>query len=228
MHKGKDIIAKCILIYAPIINPIVNIILLKSIPNHQYYGMVGNTTISIFLVAILFEIEREKIIFWCSLLLIFLYSAFFDTILVILSKEPPKIDFLLENYVVYKSVHFTLISVIVSITIFLKRLLYSYQQKINIKNKALHDINQNLELLVKEKTKKILASKNKIAELAFLTSHSLRGPLSSILGVTQILREDIDDDDVIHILPELYHQAEKMEIVIIDMNNKIQEELDVN
>ena len=63
----------------------------------------------------------------------------------------------------------------------------------------------------------------KIVNIAFLTSHELRCPLTTIMGTTALLRESQDDENVKKLLPQLHDKSEEMDRVIRKMNDVLQE-----
>lgn len=62
-------------------------------------------------------------------------------------------------------------------------------------NKEIRNINQNLEIRVKERTKDLELQNKQIAEYSYINAHMLRAPLCSILGLVQLMDIDCTEDD---------------------------------
>jgi len=225
VKTGKIIYAKFILVYAALLIPIIHFLINGNIPDHQYLGIIPLTAISLFLAWILLT---EKFAFWISFSIIFLYSAFFDSVFIYYSNPPPQIPFLVRYYFAYKTFHFMILIILSIMVYFIKTILLKYQQKIEYQQRLLKQINLSLEARVEEKTKSILDSKNRIADLASITSHKIRGPLASILGFINMLAKRKEDSDLLEALPLLHLKAKEMDSMIKNMNKKIEEELSEN
>ena len=90
------------------------------------------------------------------------------------------------------------------------------------------DLNQSLEQRVIERTQKVEEQKARITELAFLTSHRVRGPLTSIMGITILLQDFPGDQKIFEMLPKLHHLSQEMDQVILNMNEMLSEEIEQN
>lgn len=101
------------------------------------------------------------------------------------------------------------------------------EQKAEIEAQADHikSINDNLELIIKKRTKE-LENKNKaLEEYAFITAHNLRAPLASILGLVMLIEKmKLTEEDKV-IIAHLSHSAKKLDEIIhtvmdaIDVSN---------
>lgn len=225
VKRGAIRFAKFILIYSILFIPVIHFLVDGNIPDHQYIGVIPLTATSLFLAWILLT---EQLAFWFAFTFIFLYAAFFDSIFSYYSSPPPQIEFLNRFYLAYKAFHFMILITLSVIVFFIKMILLKYQQKIAQQQALLKQINLSLEARVEEKTKSILDSKNRIADLAFITSHKIRGPLASILGFINMLASKKEDTDLLDALPLLHLKAKEMDLVIKNMNKKIEEELTEN
>jgi len=225
LKAEKLFYAKVILIYPIFFVPLINILFQGYIPNHQYLGFIAITILGIYLSTIIFDLNTERNIYWFTIISIFLYACFYDIIFIAISVKEPEISFLTDNYATFKTSHLLLILITTCLLYYLKNLLLMYQRTIRQQHELLQKVNEALEEQINEKTKSIEASKGRIAELAFLTSHKVRGPLSSILGITKIINDEGSYKLVKDVLPNLYRRAELMDRVIKEMNSKIQDEL---
>ncbi len=82
--------------------------------------------------------------------------------------------------------------------------------------------NENLEMLVKERTKQ-LESKNKaLEEYAFINAHELRAPVASILGLINLMRTmELNEDEKVY-LEHLQRSADKLDDVVNSITRAIE------
>ncbi|MEO9965776.1 MAG: tetratricopeptide repeat protein [Reichenbachiella sp.] len=92
-------------------------------------------------------------------------------------------------------------------------------------NEEINNINSNLEKIIEERTQMIKAQNEKLLEYAFLSAHEIRGPLSSILGLTQMLKEHPDDKSLMSITTQLHDKSADMDFVIKKMVTSLEEEI---
>jgi tetratricopeptide (TPR) repeat protein len=81
-------------------------------------------------------------------------------------------------------------------------------------NNKLTYINENLDLLVKQRTEIIESQKNQIAHYAFMNAHEIRGPLATLLGLINIIEDENLLQQNKEIEQYLRKAAEKMDKVI--------------
>lgn len=63
-------------------------------------------------------------------------------------------------------------------------------QELKQSNKEINYVNQNLEAIVVERTKRIKKKNEQLSEYAYINAHLLRGPLCSILGLVSLLEKN--------------------------------------
>lgn len=97
------------------------------------------------------------------------------------------------------------------------------EQKAEIEAQAdqIRTINDNLESLIRERTKD-LENKNKaLEEYAFITAHKLRAPLASILGLISLLeRVSLSKEDEV-LLSHLKDSAKRLDTIVHSVMNAI-------
>lgn len=94
-------------------------------------------------------------------------------------------------------------------------------------NEEINHINDNLEQMIAERTQKINDQNVKLLNYAFLSAHEIRGPLSTILGLTKMLKENPNDEILINTITQLYEKAEDMDFVIKKMVTSLEEEIEM-
>ncbi len=77
-----------------------------------------------------------------------------------------------------------------------------YEKQIKLHSRQIERLNEVLEDRVKERTEELEIQNIKLAEYAFINSHMLRGPLSRILGLINLMEHDhtMKHEDVVDLL----------------------------
>jgi tetratricopeptide (TPR) repeat protein/cell division protein FtsB len=92
------------------------------------------------------------------------------------------------------------------------------REELKVANEEISSINENLENLVKQRSDHIESQKRQLTEYAFFNSHKVRGPLTSILGIINLMKMNPDlikSDNLIEKLEEASH---KMDTTIREIN----------
>lgn len=90
--------------------------------------------------------------------------------------------------------------------------------------RELKDLNLNLEKKVEQRTQVINKKNQKLREYAFMNAHNVRGPLTNILSLTQLLETLNSKDDHKEIIRHLHSSAEKLDNVIHDIKDNLENE----
>jgi len=86
-------------------------------------------------------------------------------------------------------------------------------------------LNENLDELVKERSKKIEQQLRQLKNYANMNSHQVRAPLARILGLLGLLKMETDDEyKKIH-LTKLYESSQELDEVIRKMNRLLETEI---
>lgn len=88
------------------------------------------------------------------------------------------------------------------------------------KNNIIQGANENLELIVQERTEKLKETINELEAFCYSISHDLRAPLRSIHGFSCSLEEELRDeltDDQRDMFNRVIHAAERMDTLIKDL-----------
>lgn len=95
-------------------------------------------------------------------------------------------------------------------------------EEIQAQSEEIMGFNENLETLVKDRTRE-LESKNKaLEEYAFINAHELRAPVASILGLINLMRTiELKEDEKIY-LEHLQRSADKLDAVVNSITRAIE------
>ncbi|MFY0625853.1 MAG: tetratricopeptide repeat protein [Reichenbachiella sp.] len=102
--------------------------------------------------------------------------------------------------------------------------LLSLNIEIDSKNAKIQAINQNLEQIIEQRTKTIQDQNNQLKEFAFMNSHKVRRPLSSILGIINLLKEEKRPDKIQELISMVDDSAQEMDAIIFEINNHLRDE----
>jgi signal transduction histidine kinase len=83
-------------------------------------------------------------------------------------------------------------------------------------------INENLELLVQERTSELKKKNKALEEYAFINAHELRAPVASILGLIDILIRSESEEEARAVKARLKESAEKMNEVVRSITRAIE------
>lgn len=84
-------------------------------------------------------------------------------------------------------------------------------------------INENLEMLVKQRTTELEKKNQALEEYAFINAHKLRSPVASILGLLNLLsKTDMHEEDSHVIRQHLQHSANKLDEVVRSITKAIE------
>jgi PAS domain-containing protein len=104
---------------------------------------------------------------------------------------------------------------------FQQREIFEINEKLSLQAEEIRAINESLETRVKERTL-VLEEKNKqLAEYAFINSHVLRAPVSTMLGLINLIRyANLSEED-----KKIYHHlldtARVLDNIVVRINNAI-------
>lgn len=68
--------------------------------------------------------------------------------------------------------------------------LFNQNEELTTQQEEIKSINENLEALIADHTRGIESKNRELSEYAFINAHMLRGPLSRILGLTNLMEND--------------------------------------
>ncbi len=92
-------------------------------------------------------------------------------------------------------------------------------------NGEMKHMNDSLEVLVKERTKKIESQNKKLRDYAFSNSHEVRAPLSNLLGLINISKiQGMTPEEQEEIIEKIYISALDLDSVITKVNKILEEE----
>lgn len=229
-YTQRLLLAKIVLVYTAFLIPVIGFFMAGFIPAGQYFSLMVIGFAFMNVAALVFDIRTERKMYIFTILFIGFWVYFSDKIFYFLSDPKPDISFIEQNYFFYKlPVFFAAILVSVLLLTF-KNIIFSYEREndrikgeLNDMNEELLKQNETLELYVQERTRKLSATTSRIFNLANITSHKIRGPLATIMGVTLLLKSNINDEEVQNVLPKLHDRCLEMDKVIREMADVLDE-----
>lgn len=87
-------------------------------------------------------------------------------------------------------------------------------------NEQLERINGNLENIVEERTRELLQKNKQLIEYAYVNAHKVRGPLASIMGLVNLIKEGEDYQP--ELLSHLKTCTHRLDNVIHEINDLLQ------
>lgn len=92
-------------------------------------------------------------------------------------------------------------------------------------NGEMKNMNESLEVLVKERTKKIESQNKKLRDYAFSNSHEVRAPLSNLLGLINVSKiQGMTSEEQEEIIEKIYISALDLDSVITKVNKILEDE----
>lgn len=214
-RHGHYIISKLILGYLITFNPFIHLLINGYTPPGQYLSYMMVTIILVAVTTLLFSGKSDRKIYYITFLYYLLWICFSDRIIYALSDPKPQIDFLFENYYFYKAPAIAGIFVVtLMINVFIG-IINRYEEELSGKNKE-------LERRVMERTQKLSETYDRIINLGFMTSHEIRGPLASILGITRLFIDNKNIHGLDEEINKLHEKSQEMDRVINRMTRELE------
>lgn len=95
-------------------------------------------------------------------------------------------------------------------------------EEIQSQAEEIKGINDNLELLVKERTDELEKKNIALEEYAFINAHKLRSPVASILGLIHLMNKIDMNDDARKVLAHLQDSTEKLDSIVNSITRAIE------
>ncbi|MEX2231856.1 MAG: two-component regulator propeller domain-containing protein [Cyclobacteriaceae bacterium] len=95
-------------------------------------------------------------------------------------------------------------------------------EEIMAQAEEIQGINENLEMLVKQRTAELEKKNRALEEYAFINAHKLRSPVASILGLLNLLAKIDQKDDTKVIREHLQQSADKLDAVVRSITKAIE------
>ncbi len=227
---GFNQVSKFIICFGASCIPLFNQLIGGKTPDGQYINLPIIGISFIIVSTILISRRDEKILFYFAITYYLVWLLFADQIFYALSNPKPQIGFILENYSFYKMPVVLSAIMLVVLIISFKNTIYFYEfeneqikQELRKSNERLKVHNSDLELRIQERTSKLAEITTRLLNLANITSHKIRGPLASILGITQLIKSNIYDREIENALPKLHDKCLEMDKVIHQMSDVLKE-----
>ena len=93
-------------------------------------------------------------------------------------------------------------------------------EKIKIQNQTLYESNLTLEDSVRMRTMELELQNKQLAEYAFVNSHLLRSPLAKILGIAEIMKYELKDDNN-QLINSMMESAEELDVIVKQIGNAL-------
>jgi signal transduction histidine kinase len=85
-------------------------------------------------------------------------------------------------------------------------------------------LNENLEQLVSERTKRIDAQLNQISKYAYMNAHEVRGPVARILGLMNLIKNETDPVAKEDLINKLDATSIELDTIVREMNRLLEQE----
>lgn len=106
--------------------------------------------------------------------------------------------------------------------------LSSLNTELKNSNQEIQKLNENLESIVEERTQKINDQLSQLNKYAHMNSHKVRGPVSRILGLTELIKMEPDQQARVKLFELLIESTKELDNTIKKMNSLLVQEIDKN
>ncbi len=110
-------------------------------------------------------------------------------------------------------------------TMILKDRYDSQKEELLSHQNELNAINDNLEALVNERTKKVIIKNEQLTKYAFTNAHKVRGPLARILGLIMISKLETEND-YSFFFNQVKEEAESIDKTLKQINEELDQSID--
>ena len=95
------------------------------------------------------------------------------------------------------------------------------KEEIQVKADQLKLLNENLEVMVNQRTQKLKEKNKQLEHYAFINSHSVRGPVVSIMGNLNLLKRERLSEEGMKKIDQLWENAVKLDEITKEINLEI-------
>ncbi len=95
-------------------------------------------------------------------------------------------------------------------------------EEINKQAEEIKHINENLEMLVMERTVELERKNTALEEYAFINSHKLRSPVASILGLVDVITNSDSFEDQKLVIGHLKESTEYLDSIVNSITQAIE------
>lgn len=214
---GNNFISKFIVSFSVTLIPFLNLIISGRIPDGQYISIIPACLTSFCVFLIITDRFSERWLHHIGVAYYLTYAIIIDIVIVYFSKTTPDLSFIRDNYYYYK-IPFLICMVFLLIAFrYFKGVIYAYENEAKL-------VQESLESKVAERTSELMQTNRKLIDLAFITAHEIRGPLSSIMSVTDYFTSNPEDHSIESVLPQLHERTNRMDKAILRMVEKLEDE----
>jgi len=103
--------------------------------------------------------------------------------------------------------------------------LIKMNKELSASSLEIKSMNENLDSLVKERSKKIEDQLGLLIKYTHMNSHEVRGPLARILGLLEVIKLDPELSDAKNVVNELCSSGEELDEIIKNMNRLLEKEI---
>jgi hypothetical protein len=190
------LLAKILTVIAPFLCIFIFPIMTKAIHGGMFlwfpYGIIIVGSISFFI----FSWENEKIIVHLLLIFFGLSVIFYDKFLGLFAPASLDLTFIYnDNYLYYNTSKVLLLIVFYSSVYQYKTVSFKRQKEIEYLSQQLKELNDNLEIKIKERTAKLDLQNKKIKELTYSNSHKVRAYVARIVGLIYLCDEAHSEEE---------------------------------
>ncbi len=205
--------------------------LLISLQNAYTYGLIHNENLlghSLNYMALLIGASMFVLWEWYYSVIIVVLSAIVTSLFIYFN---PAID--IHEFFVHGGLLLAMVSVFMIVLIRARynltvkeikaRLaLQASNEEIQAQAEEIQLINDNLELIVQDRTHELQKKNEALEEYAFINAHKLRSPVASIMGLMNLMNKTKLDDEAAVIAQHLVSSTEKLDEVITTMTEALE------
>jgi signal transduction histidine kinase len=184
------------------------------LPQYLYWYPIAAIGFSL-LPYLFFDFDREKISFWAVLIYHLLVAVYIPVYLHTGEHSTPESRVILTT-VSYRAAYGIILLLVNLCVLALVSINKFYEAQISA-------LNNSLEKIVEKRTAELMERNAQLSQYAYMNSHKVRGPLARILGLLSLMKEEIDENEKSEIQDKLYKAAQELDVVVSDMNKKLNE-----